>query len=281
MAQELPKFDLPIDFVVTDEIPVALLQTYGRFPCKIKACLFVLCTQGEVQATVNLTKQTISAGDFVTLMPNSFIQIETISDDIRLYVMGFSGEFMARSNYLKLVVDDFYSIIQHPSLTLPPRIVKLYEQAFRLMLHSSSISHVENNHEVLSPLLSLCLQTCLRLYRHYMPRWNKKLNRDKEITREFIVQLLQHYNREHSVAFYAKACGVTLPHFCSAVRRASGHTALALINHVLIMNAKERLYTTRKPVKEIAFELGFNNPSHFNRFFREHTGLTPLEYRNK
>ena len=31
---ELPKFDLPIDFVVTDEIPVALLQNYARFPCR-------------------------------------------------------------------------------------------------------------------------------------------------------------------------------------------------------------------------------------------------------
>ncbi len=281
MTYELPKFDLPIDFVVTDDIPVTLLQTYARFPCKIKACLFVLCTQGEVQATVNLTKQTIRGGDIVTLMPNSFIQIETISDDIRLYVMGFSGEFMARSNYLKLVVNDFYSIINHPSLSLPPRIMRLYEQAFLLMLRTSAISHLENDHEILSPLLALCLQTCLRLYKHYMPRWNKKLNRDQEISREFTLQLVQHYAKEHSVAFYAKACGMTLPHFCSAVKRASGLTALAIINQMLIMNAKEQLYTTSKPVKEIAFELGFNNPSHFNRFFRKHTGLTPQEYRNK
>ena len=202
---ELPKFDLPVDFVATDEIPVTLLQNYARFPCKIKACLFVLCTTGEVRATVNLRKQTIRAGDFVTLLPGSFIQIETISDDIHLYMAGFSSEFMARSNYLKQVVDYYYNIIQYPSLPLPPRIARLY----------------------------------------------------------------------------ADACGVTLPHFCSAVKRGSGHTALTLINNVLIMHAKEQLSTTRKPVKEIAFALGFANPSHFNRFFREHTGVTPQAYRGK
>lgn len=276
---ELPKFDLPTAFVVTDEIPVALLQAYGRFPCKIKACLFILCTRGEVQATVNLSKQTIRAGDFITLLPDSFIQIDTISDDIHLYVTGFSNEFMNRSNYLMQVVEYFYFILQHPSLPLPPRIVRLFEQAYRLMLHVNTFGRLENDREALTPLLSLCLRTCVRLYRHHLPRWNKEANRDKEICREFIIRLMEHYAREHSVAFYAEACGVTVPHFCSAVKRASGYTALTLINHVLVMNAKEQLYTSRRPVKEIAFALGFNNPSHFNRFFREHTGVTPQQYR--
>lgn len=278
---ELPKFDLPVDFVATDEIPVTLLQNYARFPCKIKACLFVLCTTGEVRATVNLRKQTIRAGDFVTLLPGSFIQIEAISDDIHLYMAGFSSEFMARSNYLKQVVDYYYNIIQYPSLPLPPRIARLYAEAYRLILHAASFGRMENEREVLTPLLSLCLQTCLRLYKHYTPRWAKEMGRDQEICQEFIMHLLQHYTREHSVAFYADACGVTLPHFCSAVKRGSGHTALTLINNVLIMHAKEQLSTTRKPVKEIAFALGFANPSHFNRFFREHTGVTPQAYRGK
>lgn len=276
---ELPKFDLPTEFVVTDEIPVPLLQAYGRFPCKIKACLFILCTRGEIQATVNLSKQCIRAGDFITLLPDSFIQIDTISDDIHLYVAGFSNEFMSRSNYLKQVVDCFYFILQHPSLPLPPRIVRLYEQAYRLLLHVNTFGRLETDREALTPLLSLCLQTCTRLYRHHLPRWNKEMSRDKEICREFIMLLTKHYAREHSVAYYARACGVTQPHFCSAVKRASGYTALTLINHVLVMNAKEQLYTSRRPVKEIAFALGFNNPSHFNRFFRDHTGVTPQQYR--
>ena len=277
---ELPKFDLPIDFVVTDEIPVALLQNYARFPCKIKACLFILCTRGEVRATVNLTHLTIRTGSFITLLPGSFIQVESISSDIHLYVVGYSSEFMARSNYLKLVVDDFHSILQHPALSLPPRITRLYEQAYRLLMRAAAIGRIENDREVLTPLLSLSLQTCLRLYHHYVPRWDGELTRDQEICREFVVLLLHHYAREHTVAFYASACGVTLPHFCSAIKRASGRTALSLINNFLIMNAKELLSTSRKPVKEIAFELGFVNPSHFNRFFREHTGMTPQTYRN-
>lgn len=45
------------------------------------------------------------------------------------------------------------------------------------------------------------------------------------------------------------------------------------------MNAKAQLKSTRLPVKEIAFSLGFNNLSFFNKYFRKHVKMTPQEYR--
>lgn len=50
---------------------------------------------------------------------------------------------------------------------------------------------------------------------------------------------------------------------------------------MIIMNAKAQLKSTRLPVKEIAFSLGFNNLSFFNKYFRKHVGMTPQEYREK
>lgn len=41
----LPKFDLPVDFVTDDSITGDILNQYGRFPCHIKAGVFVLCTR--------------------------------------------------------------------------------------------------------------------------------------------------------------------------------------------------------------------------------------------
>ena len=50
----LPKFDLPIDFIADDSITGDILNMYSRFPCQIKAGLFILCTEGTVRATINL-----------------------------------------------------------------------------------------------------------------------------------------------------------------------------------------------------------------------------------
>ena len=45
------------------------------------------------------------------------------------------------------------------------------------------------------------------------------------------------------------------------------------------MEAKNLLYHTSMSVKEIAFQLGFQSASHFFRFFKKHTGMSPLGYR--
>lgn len=276
---DLPKFDLPADFVIMHELPISLLQSYARFPCRIKACLFVLCTKGELSATVNFIQLRVKANDFVTLLPNSYIQIGDISDDIQLYVVGFSYEFTGHSNFIKLLNKYYYSIIQHPALPLPARISGLYEQYYRLLQKSCILSNLAANREMLFPVFSLILQSCARLYQHYALTNEILSNRDREICRKFITLALHHHQQEHSVAFYAQACNVTLPHFCSTIKRAVGRTALDIINHLLIANAKEHLNITDVPIKQIAFELGFVNPSHFNRFFRKHTGMTPQQYR--
>lgn len=88
MKTEIPKFDLPVDYIIMSNITGKLLNQYGRFPCKIKAGLFILCTKGTIQATINLSEYTVKANDFITLLPGSFIQIHNVSSDIKLYVAG-------------------------------------------------------------------------------------------------------------------------------------------------------------------------------------------------
>ena len=57
----LPKFDLPVDFVTDDSITGDILNQYGRFPCHIKAGVFVLCT-GEPYALLSICPSIQSAG---------------------------------------------------------------------------------------------------------------------------------------------------------------------------------------------------------------------------
>lgn len=101
----LPKFDLPVDFVTDDSITGDILNQYGRFPCHIKAGVFVLCTRGTVRATINLSEYTITHNDFVTVLPGSFIQIHEVSSDTRVCFAGFSSEFISRVSYVETYLD--------------------------------------------------------------------------------------------------------------------------------------------------------------------------------
>ena len=275
----LPKFDLPVDFVTDDSITGDILNQYGHFPCHIKAGVFVLCTRGTVRATINLSEYTITHNDFVTVLPGSFIQIHEVSSDTRVCFAGFSSEFISRVSYVETYLDFLPMILDNPIMTLQEEVAQLYRNAFSLLIRAYSLPNTLDNKEILMSIFTIFFQGVGELYKRCKPTTNKPIKREHELYRQFIQLLMTHYTQEHEVSFYAKKCGVTPAHFSGAIRKASGHSPLAIITGIIIMNAKAQLKSTRLPVKEIAFSLGFNNLSFFNKYFRKHVKMTPQEYR--
>lgn len=275
----LPKFDLPVDFVTDDSITGDILNQYGRFPCHIKAGVFVLCTRGTVRATINLSEYTISRNDFVTVLPGSFIQIHEVSSDTRVCFAGFSSEFIARVSYVETFLDFLPMILNNPIMPLTEEIAQLYRNAFSLLIRAYPLPNTLDNKEILKSIFTIFFQGVGELYKRCKPTTNEPIKREHELYRQFIQLLMANYTQEHEVSFYAKKCGVTPAHFSGAIRKASGHSPLAIITGIIVMNAKAQLKSTRLPVKEIAFSLGFNNLSFFNKYFRKHVQMTPQEYR--
>lgn len=275
----LPKFDLPVDFVTDDSITGDILNQYGRFPCHIKAGVFVLCTRGTVRATINLSEYTITHNDFVTVLPGSFIQIHEVSSDTRVCFAGFSSEFISRVSYVETYLDFLPMILDNPIMTLQEEVAQLYRNAFSLLIRAYSLPNTLDNKEILMSIFTIFFRGVGELYKRCKPTTNEPIKREHELYRQFIQLLMTHYTQEHEVSFYAKKCGVTPAHFSGAIRKASGHSPLAIITGIIIMNAKAQLKSTRLPVKEIAFSLGFNNLSFFNKYFRKHVEMTPQEYR--
>ena len=58
-----------------------------------------------------------------------------------------------------------------------------------------------------------------------------------------------------------------------------GKSVSDFINERVVLEAKRIIRLSPKSIKEISFELGFEDPSYFARFFRKHVGLTPVQYR--
>lgn len=279
MDDNIPKFDIPLDFIVGDSITGEILNQYGRFPCKIKAGIFVLCTEGTARATVNLTEFTIKKHDFITLPPGCFIQIHEVSDDIRLCFAGFSSTFVSHINYIKTITNYLPVIFDSPIMPLPENISSLYQQAFALLINAYSMPKTIDNKEIIKAVFTIFMQGVIELYKNHTPYSNAPMTRNMEICREFVQLAMENYTKEHSVSYYAKRLNITLQHFCYVIKKVSGRTALEILSNIIIMDAKAQLKSTDMPVKKIAFALGFDNLSFFNKYFRQHVGMTPQEYR--
>lgn len=89
----------------------------------------------------------------------------------------------------------------------------------------------------------------------------------------------EHFRTERLLAFYAERLAMTADRLNDHVKRAIGVTAGHLIRQRLLTEAKRQLVFTGQPIHEIAYGLGFADPSHFARFFRKQTGTTPQDFR--
>lgn len=100
----------------------------------------------------------------------------------------------------------------------------------------------------------------------------------------FILQSLKeaiehHYRKEHSPGYYAGLLNITPKALNRLSRTYFNRTLGNLIAERIMTEAKRELYMTAKPVKKIAYELGFNDEFYFSRFFKNNATVSPVVYR--
>lgn len=98
------------------------------------------------------------------------------------------------------------------------------------------------------------------------------------------VRLVQEYlmkNLQYPVNLIELARLVNMQHaaLCRLFRKETGNTITGFQNHLKMELATKMLMNDNLKVEEVAFECGYNTISYFNRQFKKHTALTPLEYR--
>ncbi|MEF9924255.1 MAG: AraC family transcriptional regulator [Muribaculaceae bacterium] len=280
-TKKLPLFDLPVEFIVSDNITASLLNFYGKFPCKIDACIFAFCVKGKIRATINLWEYDIKENDLIVLLPGSFIQIHEISDDSQLSFAGFSSAFLANVNFWKTISTLLMPIFKNPILTLHPQLAKIYGDSFSLLTRASQLPESLLSTNLVKSVLDLFVDSLSEaLKKNLVLQDNMPSTREQVVLSEFLQLAFENYRDEHKISFYAHEVNLTLSHFCNVISKTTGMTPQEIIMHLIIMDAKTQLKGTDSTVTKIASSLGFTTPTTFNRYFRTYTNLTPQEYRN-
>ena len=97
--------------------------------------------------------------------------------------------------------------------------------------------------------------------------------------RQAIVLMRDNLSRDLDVDDLALRCGLSRAHFFALFQRDTQVTPLVYSNVLRFEAAVRRLSQGSEPVAGVAFDLGFSASGHFARFFRQHLGITPTEYR--
>lgn len=136
-------------------------------------------------------------------------------------------------------------------------------------------------YELLVSYLKIFLITAARLKTQQQPKAALAVKDNKE---PFILQKLkdaieENFKTKHSPADYAKMLYISPKALAKITKSYFNKTLSHLINERIIIEAKRELYLTDKPVKEIAYGLGYEDEYYFSRFFKVNADVSPQSYR--
>lgn len=132
--------------------------------------------------------------------------------------------------------------------------------------------------EMLRVLLKRMLIKSTRLFRNKIGQ--PELTDDKVgIIRRFNILVEKHFKQKHAVSDYAEMLNKSPKTISSLFKRYNQNTPLTFINERILLEAKRLLLFSDKSSAEIAYELGYKEPAHFSKFFKNQIGFSPIEFK--
>lgn len=193
-----------------------------------------------------------------------------------------SGWFVAMD--AMLVPDMFRRVLEDPLLSQVP----VYA-GDRIMLMAQSLQMADTLCRQTSPstcsrqavyaLLTSFVAMVADEYSRHSSCDTEKVLRSRVITQEFRKLLAHRYKAMKSPGEYAAALTLSVSYLNEAVKDTTGFPVSYWIQQEVLLEAKRLLYHSEQNVKEIAYELGYEDHTYFSRLFKKAIGQTPVAFR--
>ena len=214
----------------------------------------------------------LSPGQVLTVMAESMKSGYEISFNKEFYCVETHGKEIACNGVI------FNNIHKATFLQIDPHEVPM----FRMML-DNMIQELEKpgkaHRELLETYLRLFLIEVLRKQeeRGLIPTNHE--SGENRLVGDFIALVDKHFRKKHAVSDYAEMLFVSPKSLAKRLNAEGYKTPTEVIRDRIVLEAKRDLRYTQKTVKEIAFDLGFEDPAYFTRFFKKAGNESPLAYR--
>ncbi|GAA3780592.1 helix-turn-helix domain-containing protein [Flavobacterium ginsengiterrae] len=197
----------------------------------------------------------------------------------------FHPDFIKGTSLFKNINQySFFSYDSHEALHLSLKEQEIIKDLFSKLEYELSQSIDKHSKNIISNTIELLLNHCVRFYdRQFITRENINsdiLSKFENCLNDYFQSQTAQDSGLPSVGYFADLLHLSPNYFGDLIKKETGKTAQEHIQLKLINLAKERIFDTEKSMSQIAFELGFKYPQHFNRMFKKNTGYTPIEYRN-
>ena len=151
--------------------------------------------------------------------------------------------------------------------------------ALERLIHAEMHSQLPERQLALNAYFKLLFVKLFRLLKHQQNKADGSSNRNLHYFHEFQKSVARAAPFEKKISDYARELNITPVHLNRICQAVKGKSALEIVNANTIRRAHNHLVYTSSSISEIAYTLQFADSGYFTRFFRKHTGLSPVAYR--
>lgn len=239
----------------------------------------IFVTNGSVKRTKALNEYTIKKNQIFFLPAYQITSMSGMFQNAKGFFCHFDAAFINElANSLdKLSEFNFLTFNANPVYTISKTDINFITSIFERLLLEYKKDDACNLKYIYSILL--CLFYSLQTNANY-----QIVGQDSAaniITQNFNKLLLENISNEQGLLFYANNLSITVDYLNKCVKKVYGKTAKQYLDEMFLLEAKVLLKQSNLPIAQIANQFGKHNASDFSRFFKQKTGMTPLDYRKK
>ena len=234
--------------------------------------LFII-TKGKGLHTIDCKEIELQAGTIVPLITKQvhfFHHNATIEGYIITFTDGFITQNTSEQNlmhFLQLYHSSQLQIVSHHVPLLIPFI--------ELLIREQESNNTYLKHDFIKSIFFALVIQIKRLAP--MEHYNTTNERFKIFT-DFKKLVSEEYLSTHNAKDYAKKIGVSYKYLNEITKELSGKTTKSYIDSWVLLESQRYIAEEKYTIKEIAFKMGFGEPTNFVRFFKNKTGLTPNKF---
>tara|TARA_R110000868_G_scaffold81946_2_gene231736 strand:+ start:45169 stop:46056 length:888 start_codon:yes stop_codon:yes gene_type:complete len=239
-------------------------------------------TKGNGQLKADFSEYDFESNSLFAFYPYQPFMLSE-NEELESFQINFHPDFFCIHRHNKEIACNgvlFNNIYQPPFVSVDESSSDTFSMLIQQMISELKAKNFEQN-EMLVSYLKVFLITATRLKIEQQSKGESFQINSKKLTiiQDLKIAIDKNYKELHSARDYSSLLNISSNALAKITKEFFNKTLTDLIAERIIIEAKRELYLTKKPIKEIAYDLGYNDELYFSRFFKSNVDISPQFYR--
>lgn len=249
-------------------------------PRRMGCLLLALCLKGKAQYTVDTEIHQVESGDIIIISEGQVVDNYMLSRDCSGIALMVSYDFFNEAFQGVSELSALFLFARtHPVCPLLPKEVDTFTAYFKIIKEKADNKEHHFRIELARTLFKAMIYDLSNGIYRFQQMKGKNCSRAESIFRDFIRLVEQNFKEERRVGWYAQQLCITPKYLSESIKQMSHRTPNEWIDNYVLMEIRVLLKNTTKSIKEITMEMNFPTQSFLGKFFKEHMGMSPSDYR--